>query len=190
MNDTSAAAPVQRRPVHLRRITCQAYERDDGLFDIEGTLLDTKPTALALPERELAPGEPIHRMTVRIAVDRDFHIHEADARTLNAPYGVCGDIAESYRRLVGLRIQPGFTKSIKRLFGGVAGCSHITELLPPMATVAFQVLWAEPDAFGAPADPAGRRRTTPLGGCHALRLDGEVVRLHFPRALRALEPSP
>ena len=145
MSDAARAIPaVGRRPVHTRRVVCEGFARDDGLFDIEGTLTDTKPFVLALPERVVDVGRPIHQMKVRLAIDRDFVIHEAEARTLHAPYAVCGDITDSYRQLVGLRIQPGFTQAVKRRFRGVLGCSHMTELLPPMATTAFQILWSKP----------------------------------------------
>ena len=84
-------------------------------------------------------------------------------------------IADSYDRLVGLRIGPGFTMTVKRLFRGVEGCSHMIELLPPMATTAFQILWSRPNAYGASAEGQ-----TPLGGCHALRLDGPLVARRSP----------
>lgn len=179
----SAIPAVGRRRVHTRRIVCEGFLRDDGLFDIEGTLTDTKPDVLELPERTIAPGEPIHMMKVRLTIDRDFMIHDADAQTLYAPYGVCGSILDSYRQLVGLRIEPGFTQVVKRRFRGVLGCSHMTELLPPMATTAFQILWSQPEAVHGSHEQGGLQRTSPLGGCHALRLDGEVVRLHFPQLL-------
>ena len=110
-------------------------------------------------------------------------IHDASARTVHGPYRLCGDITASYRQLIGLRIEPGFTQTVKRMFRGVRGCSHITELLPPMATVAFQILWSDPDEFRTANAASGPQRSSPLGGCHALRLDGEVVRLHFSHLL-------
>lgn len=177
----TAIAPVGRRCVHTRRIVCEGFEREDGLFDIEGTLTDTKPVELNLPERVIAPGEPIHLMKVRLTIDADFVIHDADAQTLHAPYGVCGSIADSYRQLLGLRIQPGFTQIVKRKFRGALGCSHMTELLPPMATTAFQMLWSQPQTFPGAQERGGGQRASPLGGCHALRLDGDVVRLYFPQ---------
>jgi hypothetical protein len=189
MSDAPRAIPaVGRRPVHTRRVVCEGFARDDGLFDIEGTLTDTKPFVLALPERVVDVGRPIHQMKVRLAIDRDFVIHEAEARTLHAPYAVCGDITDSYRQLVGLRIQPGFTQAVKRRFRGVLGCSHMTELLPPMATTAFQILWSKPDSFGGADARDSPLRSSPLGGCHALRLDGQVVRQHFPHLLCAARP--
>lgn len=167
-----------RRTVHLRRITCEGFERDDGLFDIVGTLIDTKPTPLEMREKTVQAGEPIHHMTVCITVDSDRLIHNVVAHTVEGPHAVCGAITDRYRQLIGQRIQPGFTLTVKRLFRGQLGCTHMTELLPPMATTAFQMLWRGADDV-TDADQPGRRNS-PLGGCHALKLDGEIVRLHFP----------
>ncbi len=34
--------PVDREPIHTRRIECTGYRRTDGLWDVEGHLVDTK----------------------------------------------------------------------------------------------------------------------------------------------------
>ncbi len=183
-------APAARRPVHLRRIECAGFARDDGLFDIEGTLVDTKPTALELPERHVPPNAPIHHMRLRLTVGRDFVIREAVAQSLETPYGVCGRIAPAYAQLAGLRIEAGFTQRVKRMFRGIEGCSHLTELLPVMATTAFQIIWSDRDNFDTAEVGNGRTRGSPLGGCHALRLDGEVVMRHFRHMVEPVPPSP
>ncbi len=183
----SSTTPT-RRPVHLRRIECTGFERDDGLFDIEGRLIDTKPTELVLPERTVAPEEAIHHMTMRLTVGRDFVIRDVQAKSVEMPYRVCGDIAPAYRQLIGTRIEAGFTQKVKRLFRGIQGCAHLTELLPVMATTAFQIIWSDVDNFDNTATPNGRTRGSPLGGCHALRLDGEVVMRYFPH-LRPPAPT-
>ena len=36
------SAPAAREPLHRRQIDITGYIRDDGLWDIEGHLLDTK----------------------------------------------------------------------------------------------------------------------------------------------------
>ena len=38
----SFSAPADREPMHRRQIDMRGYLRADGLFDIEGHLLDTK----------------------------------------------------------------------------------------------------------------------------------------------------
>lgn len=52
-----------------------------------------------------------------------------------------------------------------------------------MATTAFQILWADADNFDNSQGGDGRPSGSPLGGCHALRLDGEVVMRHFKHLL-------
>lgn len=182
-------ANAARRPVHLRRIECAGFARDDGLFDIEGTLIDTKPTPLDLPEHHVPAHAPIHHMRLRLTVDSGFLIREVEAQTVQAPYGVCGRIAPAYSQLVGQRIEAGFTQKVKRMFRGVEGCSHLTELLPVMATTAFQIIWAEGGNFDHTGAGEGSARGSPLGGCHALRLDGEVVLRHFRHMLPAAAPA-
>jgi hypothetical protein len=174
-----APAPVARRQIHQRRITCEAFEREDGLIELEGLLVDTKPVPVRLVTgKTVPPARPIHQMRVRLAVDRDGVIREARAYSEVSPYPECAGIEAAYRQLVGMRIQAGFPQAVKRLFRGIGGCTHITELIPPMATILFQVLWADSDFVGSTGRGPGER-PTPVGGCHGLRLDGEVARTYF-----------
>ena len=170
-----APPPKPRRPLHLRRITCEAFEREDGLLDIEGLLIDTKPGPVQLlTGRNIAPGAAIHQMRVCLTVNRDRWIVASAAYSEEHPYQECAGVEAAYQKLVGLRIEPGFTRRVKQMFRGEAGCTHISELIPPMATVVFQVLWADSDF-----NPNESVKSSPLGSCHGLRLDGQVVRTHF-----------
>jgi hypothetical protein len=38
---------VTRRPLHRRALDVQVFLRDDGLFDVEASLIDTKPARRA-----------------------------------------------------------------------------------------------------------------------------------------------
>lgn len=182
MSVAPPAAP--RRRLHLRRITCEGFLRDDGLLEIEGLLIDTKPTPLQMHTKTLPAEAPIHQMRVRMTIDRERNIIDVQAFSEHTPYPDCTEVEAGYRQLIGLRIEPGFTREVKRLFRGTQGCSHMTELLLPMASTAFQVIWGEGE-FGDAVDAAGSgRRTSPLGGCHALRLDGQIVKTHFPQAFK------
>jgi len=175
-----APPPAARQPLHLRRISCEGFQREDGLIEIEGLLIDTKPVPLELVNKALAAGDPIHQMRVRLTIDRERRIVDANAWSEHTPYPDCMEVEAGYRKLIGLRIEPGFTREVKRLFRGTLGCSHMTELLPPMASTAFQVMWADGD-FDTVDEKGSRQRTSPLGGCHALRLDGHIVRTYFPQ---------
>lgn len=175
---SKAPPSVARRPLHTRRITCEGFAREDGLIDLEGTLIDTKPIALRLVTREVPVGEPIHKMRVRLTIDRERRILNAEVFSEETPYPDCAEVEQAYRKLIGMRIEPGFTQAVKRMFRGIAGCTHMTELIPPLASTAFQVLWANLD-FGGADKEGSRQRSSPLGGCHALRLDGAIVRTYF-----------
>lgn len=184
---STAPPPAARRLLHQRRIHCEGFLRDDGLFEIEGLLIDTKPTTLRLVNKDVPPGQPIHQMRVRLTIDGERRIVDATAYSEHNPYPDCMQVEAGYRRLVGMRIEPGFTREAKRLFRGTLGCSHMTELLPLMASTAFQVMWADSDFTRV--DPQGSaQRSSPLGGCHALRLDGDIVRTYFPKHHKAEAP--
>ncbi|ABE36419.1 hypothetical protein DR64_7927 [Paraburkholderia xenovorans LB400] len=182
---------AERKHLHSRCITCEAYLCEDGSVELEGMLTDTKSHPFNVGDQGVLPtGHPVHQMLVRLRVASDFRITEAEARTIHGPYRVCGDIAPQYSKLVGLTIGPGFNALVKRMFRERLGCTHLTELLPVIATVAYQAIWSEFRSFEK-FDPANaaERRSTPLGGCHALQPDGEVVRLHFPDRYKPPDPS-
>jgi hypothetical protein len=149
------------------------------LIDVEASLHDTKPFPFSSMERKMMPNEPIHQMTLCVTIDRKFEIHDVKALTIDSPYNVCGEIAPDYRQLIGMKIAPGFTQKVKKMFRGPLGCTHLTELLPIIATTAFQTMWAKSDSSGSSEESEGGRHSrSPLGGCHALRNDGEIAKRH------------
>ena len=44
--------PARRELIHQRDIRCRGYQREDGLWDIEGELIDTKTYSFANRDRE------------------------------------------------------------------------------------------------------------------------------------------
>lgn len=129
-----------RKLVHTRVIDCRGYEREDGLFDIEGRLTDTKAFHWIRRESKvgLPAGEPVHDMWIRITVDLDMKIRDAIAVTDASPYRTCGNITPNFSVLKGVTIQRGWTKDLRSKIGGSAGCTHLWELLGRVATVALQ----------------------------------------------------
>ena len=78
----SLSRSVARRHIHTRSIECHGYLRDDGLWDIEGSLIDRKSYSFDNIDRGgVAAGEPIHSMVVRLTVDEDLVVREAEAFT-------------------------------------------------------------------------------------------------------------
>jgi hypothetical protein len=61
---TTLSRPTLRQHIHARDIR---YRREDGLWDIEATLEDTKTYSFANRSRGgITAGEPIHRVHVRL----------------------------------------------------------------------------------------------------------------------------
>lgn len=189
--------PIGRQHLHTRRVVCQGFFRDDGLWDIEGRITDEKTYDHANEWRgALRPGDFVHDMSIRLTVDQTFTIVDVDAVTDKSPYRMCGDIAPDFRKLIGLRIGGGFHRAVRERLGGIHGCTHIVELLGPVATTAFQTMSSgkarelnrahlarsgnssEPATADAPAKP--RRRPYVIDTCHAWAADGAVVKRWAP----------
>ena len=167
-----------RTHIHTRTIECNGYERDDGLWDIEGHLVDTKSYGFDSRWRTHIPaGEPIHEMWLRLTIDDRLKIHACEAATDYSPYPMCPDITGRFGELAGLSIGPGWMREVGKRVGGVLGCTHLYELLRPVATTAFQTL-VKSERFKAPLEPG--RRPPLLNSCHAHASDSEVVRERWP----------
>jgi hypothetical protein len=169
--------PAARERLHRRAITIDGYRRADGLYDIEGEIIDTKTYPLTLEHRSAAPGEPLHHMRVRFTVDEDLVIRAAEAATEAGPYAICGGGAASFSRLAGLRIGAGFVREAMARLGGPVGCTHIRELVQQMGTVAFQTLFGQRTKQVSEDAVAARM----VNSCYAFAADGPVVRRRWPQ---------
>jgi hypothetical protein len=177
-----------REHIHTRSIDCRGYRRADGLWDSDGHLTDTKTYGFSNHFRgELPPGAPVHDMWLRLTVDDKLVIHAVEALTEAGPYDVCPSIAPNFQRLVGLRIYPGFHKQVRDRLGGVQGCTHLVDLLGPLATTAYQTVfpyrareYEERVARGEIAPRSLSRRPKLVDSCHAFASDGEVVKRYWP----------
>ncbi len=173
----SPAAP--REHIHTRQVECRGYRREDGLWAIEGHITDVTTYSFRNRWRgEIASGEPVHEMWLRLTIDDDLLIHAAEAATDAGPYQVCPEITPNYAVLAGERIKSGYTRRVKELLGGVKGCTHLVELLGPIATTAFQTTVAARSRKGAQGPR--RRRPGIINTCHALAEDGAVVKRLWP----------
>lgn len=134
--------PEKRRHIHTRTYEGHAFEREDGLFDVEVEMRDTKPFTFDNTDRGyVAAMEPLHHMKMRVTIDETMTIQDVEARTLASPYSMCADITPNYKNLIGVRIVGGFTKKVQEITGRSAGCTHHNDILKVVGTTAFQGLW-------------------------------------------------
>jgi len=172
----SDAAP--RKHLHTRDITLHGYQREDGQFDIEAELIDTKTYPFDIDQRTVDVGAPLHHMRARLTIDEHLVITKAEAVTEAGPFAICGGGSETFGRLEGLAIKPGFLKLANERLGGVIGCTHVRELLQQMATVAFQTTYPVRISRES-TDPAHKPRL--LNSCHAYDSNRSVVQKRWPR---------
>lgn len=175
------SASAHRRLIHTRTVTCNAYEREDGLWDIEGRMTDIKSHSISNEDRggKIPAGEPIHEMWLRLTLDTHLKIHDAEASTDFAPFTICANITPAYKALIGLQIGPGWTKKVRDLLGNAAGCTHHTELLGPIATTAFQALYEVLKKREEKSD----KPPAILNTCHALAETSTVAKRLWPEHL-------
>ena len=137
----SLPAPSARKLLHTRRISFQGFLRDDGLWDIDAELHDSKSYPIHMRDRgDLAAGEAIHHMRIRVTVDDSLTIREIATAMDSAPFSECQAAADPMTKLVGVTLGAGWRKAIDGAIGGVAGCTHLRELLFNVATAAFQTI--------------------------------------------------
>ncbi|MCK9989728.1 MAG: DUF2889 domain-containing protein [Rugosibacter sp.] len=183
------ATSAPRKLVHTRRVDIQCWYREDGLLDMEACMVDLKEKDYPLPPSldVRLKGQPLHDMRVRLTIDQEMTIHDVVVSSDAVPYpGGCDTIAPVYQQLIGLSLMKGFRRAVMERFGGVRGCSHITELLGALPTAAFQTMASVQREKGV-VDWDDRIDTQPaqLDHCHALEISTETVRQFYPRWYRA-----
>jgi hypothetical protein len=174
----------KRTHLHSRKVICEGYLRDDGLWDIEARLVDTKPFRFEnrLGGRVVDADHPIHGMQLRVTLDLGLTIHDIDASSDFHPFGACSAAPARMRELIGLKIGGGFMRQVRERVGVTLGCTHLIEMMSHVATTAFQTMnptWEE-IAVKKPE----KKEPHYLDSCVALRGDGDVIREAWPEFYR------
>jgi len=171
------SAPVPRKASHIRRVIYQGYEREDGLWDMEAELHDSKAHDMPSFRHQgvRLAGDPIHHMWLRVTIDRKLVVHAIEAAMDAHPLQDCPQARPALQGMVGACMARGWRQAIAQHMGGVASCTHLRELLFNMATAAFQTL---PAAFGG-GDPDTPPRH--LGQCTGWDFEGNGVKEYFPQ---------
>lgn len=174
------AEPMTRQPIHTRSVNCHGYLRTDGLWDIEGELVDRKHYDSMGAERvHRAAGTPIHSMTICLTVDEHMLVRGARSEMRATPFPECQPAQAPLERLIGLKLGAGWRVAIDNAMGGVAGCTHYRELLFALATVAYQTIpryrTHERQMRGIPEQTASAPPPH-FGRCMGWDFDGAVMR--------------
>ncbi len=177
--------PAPRHSSHTRKIHCEGFQREDGLWDIEAHLTDTKSFPYLHDIQGMLPaGQALHQMSVRVCVDREMLIHAIEVCTDAAPFAICPDIIHRFQLLKGLNINLGWRYEVRKRLGGTLGCTHLVELLAPLASTAFQTIYGsmheDPKSVADSIAPT-KGKPEILDTCHALASTSSVVKRHWPQ---------
>jgi hypothetical protein len=186
---------LNRTPLHTRQVCYRAFARADGLWDVEGTLLDTKEFQFDRPHLSpLMPGDPVHHMSVVVTVNDDLEIVAIAGRMHTAPLGECQEAGVTLQQLVGQRLGKGWRHALEKEMGGVGGCTHLRELLFNLATAAIQGIPGYRDQRRQQQGLPPLRPTDEVphyvGGCMTWRRDGPVVKRLMPQFYVPIHKEP
>lgn len=181
---SSPAAP-ERQLKHRRSIDLAVYARDDGHWEVEARLIDTKTRDYPLASGVRKAGDPIHDLGIHLVIDTQLNILEARASTHWMPYpGHCDAYGDAYTRLVGLNLMRGFRQAVRERLGGVQGCTHLTEMCQVLPTAVIQAFAGEVLDTQESGEAASDERPFQIDRCHALRSDAPAVLTYYPRWYR------
>jgi hypothetical protein len=179
---TAQSAPdsITREERHFRRIDMRGYRRSDGLFEVVGHLTDEKCSDFeALPGVLFTPGKPMHDMGVRLVFDKELVVRDVETFTHAAPFAPCPRGGEALRAMIGVRIGAGWSAEIRNRLPKAESCTHLRELLVPMATTAIQSTFETRRTAPEPLDADGRPRR--IDSCYAYAANREVVLERWPQ---------
>jgi hypothetical protein len=176
--------PTSRRALrHTRTIEVEAFARDDGLWDLDARITDTKTRNAELASGVRPAGMPIHDLWLRLTIDTQLNVVDAEAVSDAVPYpDYCNTIGPAYKALIGLNLLRGFRQQLNERLSGINGCTHLTELAPILPTAAVQAFAGDVFKTRDGAD-SGEQSAKPfqLDRCHSLRTDGPAVAKYYPR---------
>ena len=135
---------IQGPPVHERKIDIRSYPAGEQQIIVEGWLTDDRRVEGFHWDGRRRPPGVVHRLGIRLLVGGwPLTIQEAEAEMLEIPHELCRTLEDSLNKIVGLTIAAGFSDRVRRLLGGLEGCSHLTHLLLAMAPAILHGFWTQ-----------------------------------------------
>jgi hypothetical protein len=175
-----AAEPITREEIHQRQIEMRGYRRNDGLFEASASLVDRKTSDFTPPgaARLVCAQSPIHDLGVSLVFDKDMIVRKVHPFIRSHPYAPCQGGGDTLQVLVGMRIGPGWNSEVRKRLPPGDTCTHLKELLGPLASTAFQTMVTERPSALDERDDCGKPRK--IDSCHAYGASRDLVRTLWP----------
>ena len=105
---------MRDKPIYNRRKNVQTWIKENGLIRVEAYFED-----------------PVHFIILTLLVNEETReIKDCDINFLRDPYpDLCHKTAQLYKKIIGLKIQPGFNKKVRERIPVIDGCLHVKTLL-------------------------------------------------------------
>lgn len=180
---------VTREELHFRRIDMRGWRRSDGLFEVEGSVVDRKPHPFKSPSgsKVTVANEPLHDMGVKLVFDENMLVHDVVAFTNSAPYADCFAAGSALQTIKGLHIAGGWSREVSKRLGGKQSCTHLMQLLIPLGTTAFQSLSMH--RLDRPAAVRADGKPVKVDSCYAYAAERGVVMHMWPAFYTGPKPT-
>jgi hypothetical protein len=176
--------PASRTLAHTRETVFRGYHREDGLWDIEATLVDRKTHDFQRTAEVVPAGQHTHDMAIRLTIDDAMTVVAAEAVMDAKPFMECEAGRPPFQNIVGVQMGRGWRQAVEKAMGADTGCTHLREMLSNMATAAFQTLPAYQKHLRRQAGETVEAGKTPahfMGRCIGWAFDGPVIARHYPQ---------
>ncbi|MDS0857155.1 DUF2889 domain-containing protein [Burkholderia pseudomultivorans] len=171
---------ITREEIHHRQIDMRGYRRSDGLFEVAACLADRKTSDFTPPgDARMVPAlSPIHDLGVTLVFDEDMIVRAVSTFIKSHPYAECPGGGDTLQALVGLRIGAGWNSEIRKRLPSCDTCTHLKEILGPVATVAYQTMVGiRPSSLNV---RDGDGKPVKIDSCHAYGASRELVKRLWP----------
>lgn len=130
--------------IHSRTIDMGSYSEGPDHMIFTASLIEKRLTPYYLSTGEKQPAGELHNLRIKLRVKiPEMLIQDIEAEMIEVPREECRDILEAFQKIKGLKIEQGFSSKIKKILGGIEGCTHLVHLLLTLAPAALQGMWTQ-----------------------------------------------
>ena len=119
-------------------------------------------------------------MVIRIKIDINFVIVDAESISKRTPYLNCSDVNKDFKKIDWITNKNRLYTS-KNLIGGKVGCTHLVEMMRTIATTAFQALYLDRDKLNLNSNESNRPKL--LNSCYSWSESSRMIQEKFPNFL-------
>jgi hypothetical protein len=180
---TSIDSGVTREEMHLRRIAFRGFRRSDGLLEVQAQLTDQKTHDFEpfSGGKHVVAGDAIHDHGLHVVFDSDMVIREVSTAIRAHPYPECAGGGETLQAMVGVRIGRGWSSEVRNRLPSDDTCTHIKEMLIPLASAAYQTIYSVRSGHADNSDAIDANgRPRKIDSCYAYSAKRGIVERHWP----------